>query len=106
MNAPTREIGLAEWQGFVASFATFEDWSVYVNATPKDAAPGFPNLVLVRPPQCVFVLLRTNRAEPTKAQQEWLSALAECGVSTVIWRPADWPEVEARLRGARTLLGV
>lgn len=105
MNAPTREISLAEWQGFVAAFATFEGWSVYVNANPKDATPGFPSLVIVRPPQCVFVLLRTNRAEPTKAQQDWLAALAGCGVSTVVWRPADWTEVEQRLRGPRTLAG-
>lgn len=98
MSAPRREISLDEWEGLVVAFATFEDWSVYVNANPKGTTPGFPHLVIARPPECLFVLLRTNRAEPTKAQQDWLETLNECGVESVMWRPADWSDVETRLR--------
>ena len=46
----------------------------------KDAA-GFPDLVLVRPPD------------------EWLSLLVACGVEARVVRPSDWDWVRARLVG-------
>lgn len=99
MNAPSREISLDEWQGLVTTFATFQGWSVYVNANPKGTTPGFPHLVIVRKPELMFVLLRTNRAEPTRAQQDWLATIAACDVRAEMWRPEDWHDVEAQLRG-------
>lgn len=69
--------------------------------TAVQGHPGFPDLVLVRPPRVLFVELKSGAGEISQWQQEWLSALADClGVETYVWRPCDWHmgEVERVLR--------
>lgn len=41
------------------------------------AARGFPDLVLVRPPELLFVELKTDRGRVAPAQREWLLSLEE-----------------------------
>jgi len=52
---------------------------------------GFPDLVLVRPPQVLFVEVKCGGRTPTPAQREWLSALGQCtAVHACVWRESDW----------------
>jgi hypothetical protein len=63
----------------------------------EDAA-GFPDTVLVRGTDLIFAEIKreTGRVEPE--QQLWLDRLARVpGVSVCVWRPSDWPTIEARL---------
>lgn len=63
---------------------------------------GWPDLVLVRPPQIYFVECKRDGAALTPEQQVWLEWLLGCRssgyVQVFVWHPADWPEIEERLR--------
>jgi hypothetical protein len=50
---------------------------------------GFPDLVLARGPELLFVELKSASGHPTAEQTAWLQALRETGVRAEIWRPAD-----------------
>lgn len=51
---------------------------------------GFPDLVLVRRGQIIFVELKQDGRYPELEQKEWLAALAVGGpVQTFVWRPKD-----------------
>ena len=62
---------------------------------------GFPDLVLVRPPRCLFVELKSAKGRVRPEQEAWLCALSDCeGVESALWRPSDWLDgtIEAALR--------
>lgn len=57
--------------------------------TPTSVA-GFPDLVLVRPPQCVFLELKRKGGRSTDEQRRWIGALQACaGVEAYIVDPTD-----------------
>lgn len=61
------------------------DGSTY-HATPLTGDPGFPDLVLARDGQVLFVELKSERGRLSPDQQAWISALHEVRVL----RPHDW----------------
>lgn len=87
--------------------------------TPVEAdGAGFPDLVLVRPPEVIFAELKAARGTLTPAQREWIAALTlvEEGIAhrtgsgddpasrifeVNVWRPADFDTVHARLARQR-----
>ena len=75
-------------------------WSTAVQG---DGA-GFPDLVLVHPKRkrVLFVELKTNRGRRTPGQIAWSIDLTEARAAYRLWRPCDWPEIEATLKGKRT----
>jgi hypothetical protein len=67
---------------------------------------GFPDLVLVRPkprPALYFIELKTDskRSKTTAAQEEWLQALRDNGVTAEVWRPRDIQEIADVLAGGK-----
>ena len=88
----------AEFQWRITKLAALYGWRVYHTYDSRRSQPGFPDLVLVRPPRLLFVELKSATGRPTAAQQEWLMALA--GVTRVdarIWRPSQWDEIAVEL---------
>jgi hypothetical protein len=82
----------------IVTLARLRGWAVYWTWTSIHSPAGFPDLVLCRPPRLIFAELKTATATVTPAQQEWLAALGACGTSEAfLWRPADWPQVDAAL---------
>jgi len=79
----------------VKQLATMMKWSWYHPYDSRKSAPGFPDLVLVRPPRVIFAELKVEAGFLTPKQQEWAFALRECpGVEYYLWTPHDWPEIE------------
>ena len=86
---------------FVRRTARLSGWMAYHTAYSVQSEPGFPDMVLVRPPRVIFAELKTGKGRLTAGhvgrsgrwvtgQQEWLEALRQCpGVETYLWRPAD-----------------
>ncbi len=66
----------------------------------KDAA-GFPDLVLVRPPELVVLELKRELGKTTSEQDEWLADLAACGVEVSVVRPSGWDVLRRRLSQGR-----
>ncbi len=75
-------------------------WRAYHSWSSIHCVAGFPDLVLVRPPDVIFAELKTNAGTVTAAQEAWIDSLSRCpGVSAVVWRPRDWDQIVAVLRG-------
>lgn len=91
----------AQFQAKVIQWARLNGWMHYHTHDSRRSPEGFPDLVLVRPPEIVYVELKSEKGKLTTRQQVWIGALEACGQETFVWRPSDWPFVEARLRRRR-----
>lgn len=60
-------------------------------------SPGWPDLVLCRPPEILAVELKTDKGRVRPEQITWLGTLEACGVETHIWRPRNFDQLQARL---------
>jgi hypothetical protein len=86
---------------------TARGWRTPVQGDGK----GFPDLVLVRPPEIIFAELKTPRGRLSPEQGEWISSLAEVGIRLLrgrspdfrpafdvyVWTPDQWDELRERL---------
>lgn len=102
----------AEWQQQVVDLARLSGWRVnhhrptpagrgrtrYTTAT---TVTGWPDLTLWRPGALLFRELKTDTGRLTTEQRQVLAELDAAGADVGVWRPADWPEIEATLRPAR-----
>ena len=96
-----------DFQAQVIDLARLQGWLVHHSrpaqnrrgqwSTPIQGDPGFPDLVLVRGPRCIFAELKREGAKPAAEQRLWLEAL-NWDNETYIWRPSDWPDIERTLR--------
>lgn len=59
---------------------------------------GWPDLTFVREPEIFFAELKAEDGRVRPDQQLALQRLAACGLEVHIWRPSDWPSIEARLK--------
>src|SRR5688572_2816806 len=58
---------------------------------------GFPDVVLVRD-RVSWVELKTDTGRLTPEQEDWAACLSAAGQEVYLWRPRDWPTIEATLR--------
>ena len=68
------------------------------NDSRRNAA-GLPDLILLGPGGLAFAELKKQKGRVSPEQQGWLDGLTRVGVPAYLWRPSDWPEVQAVLRG-------
>lgn len=88
-----------QWQELIVEAAAVHGWWVHHHYDSRRSSPGWPDLVLLRPPELVVVELKTDRGRIRPEQQVVLDMLAACGVEAHVWRPRDEAEAFARLRG-------
>lgn len=67
----------------------------------RDLCAGFPDLVIAGN-GVIFAELKRDDGRLRPEQTEWLRILHAAGVEAHVWKPADWPEVERRLRELAT----
>ena len=92
-----------EFQGQVLDLARLSSWLCYHTHDSRRSAPGFPDLVLVRPPRLVFAELKSEEGRIKPEQKVWLEALSNCteAPESHLWRPRNLEEVQQILkRGA------
>ncbi len=70
-----------------------ETWRTAVQGDGK----GFPDLVMLRGPRLLVVELKTDTGKVSVDQAAWLHAFGDADVTTRVWRPSDWPAIEAAL---------
>jgi hypothetical protein len=75
----------------------------YMTATTGTLARGWPDLVLFHPARqkVLYVELKTDRGRLSPDQERVLSLLSAIfegtWASVQVWRPKDWPSIEATL---------
>jgi hypothetical protein len=75
-------------------------WKTYHTHDSRRSAPGFPDLVLVKPGRhCLFWEVKTERGQVSVAQQAWIDDLRNSGQIAVVVRPHNWPWIEQILTG-------
>lgn len=93
----------------VIDLARLNHWLAYHVHDARRSEPGFPDLVLCRaetdryPGQVMYVECKTAAGRVSAAQIRWLDALKSARVEVHVWRPADWPTIEARLKRKHSL---
>lgn len=89
----------AKWQDTILRAARLQGWLAYHTYDSRRSTPGFPDLVLVRPPRIVVAELKTEHGRLSKEQEKWLATFAKCpGTEVYVWRPSSWKQVEEVLR--------
>ncbi|MDE0004402.1 MAG: VRR-NUC domain-containing protein [Rhodospirillaceae bacterium] len=84
----------AAFQRAVIDLCTALGWRHYHTHDSRRCVPGFPDLVLVRPPRVIFAELKMQRGRVSIHQQGWLRALSQCdGVEAVLWRDNMWDSI-------------
>lgn len=96
--APAADVSEKEFQADVFKLAKRLGWLVYHTYDSRKSVGGFPDLVLLRE-RLIVVELKVKGRKPKPDQVEWLEAFRRAGVTAVVWEPADWPAIEAVLRG-------
>ena len=78
-------------QAAVLKLAKLRGWMAYHTYDSRKSQAGFPDLVLVRPPDLLFVELKSEKGVVSLAQEDWLLRLQNASVMrTRLWRPRDW----------------
>ena len=86
----------------VRELARYESWLTYHTHRSTRSEPGFPDLVLVRPPRVIFAELKTEKGKLSADQEAWLDVLDRCNeVETYLWRPLDWDRIVEKLKRGR-----
>lgn len=124
-RSTTGGISEAAFQGQVEALARFYGWSVY---HPPDNRPvdgrgrrqrvtrGYPDLTCARDdvsvgvPELLIAELKRDTTYPDADQRAWLELLGRVAaasggiVDVYLWRPRDWPAIEARLARGRRIV--
>lgn len=80
-----------ELQESVLHTAQVMGWLTYHTYDSRRSTPGFPDLVLLRPPRLLFAELKSARGQLSRHQVLWLSLLeAVPAVEVETWTPTDW----------------
>ena len=87
-----------ELQRVIVDYIYRGRWDYYHTANPRFSLRGFPDLVIIRPPEILFVELKAERGRVSPEQKAWLDQLEACGLETHVWRPSDIPEAIERLK--------
>ena len=80
------------WRGY----HTRKSFGVVMGVNRLDAY-GWPDWAFWHPRKGRFMLreLKTQRGPVSPYQTQVIAELAACGIDTKVWRPSDWPEIEA-----------
>lgn len=87
-----------DFQRHVIDFAHIQGWWIFFNGDSRRAVPGWPDLVLIREPECIFVELKAEKGRVSPEQETILQKLSLCNMETHVWRPRDLDAIHKRLK--------
>tara|TARA_R100000329_G_scaffold122194_1_gene100798 strand:+ start:17 stop:313 length:297 start_codon:yes stop_codon:yes gene_type:complete len=78
----------ADLQALIVDVAETYGWLVFHDNDSRRNNPGFPDLVLVKPPRVVFMECKSEKGKLRPEQQVWMGHLLECDtVASAVVRP-------------------
>lgn len=97
----------AQWQQIIIDAARALQWLVYHTYDSRRSNPGWPDLILVKPPRLIALEVKKEKGRVRPEQIAWIDALGQIpGVTAAIVRPSDWDRVEKILKGEDEILEV
>ena len=87
--APRFSQSEAKYQEAIVDLARGLGWEDYHTHDSRKSRPGFPDLMLLRPPRQVVAELKSRKGVVTPAQQRWLNLFWLCGAETYLWRVGE-----------------
>jgi len=81
----------------VVDLARLRGWKVYRTWNSMHSPAGFPDLVLARGGRLIHVELKAERGQLSTSQRDWLLSLADLPGEVYVWKPSNWPQIEAVL---------
>jgi hypothetical protein len=91
----------AQWQTIVIEVARLNGWWVHHHYDSRRSEPGWPDLVLLRDGEALFVELKREDGKVAAAQAYVLDLLESAGCEACVWRPSDEERAFARLSRRR-----
>lgn len=90
-----------ELTSWVMGLAGSCGWLVHHNPDSRRVQPGIPDLILLRPPELLFIELKRlgKRSTLRPKQVEWIDSLQRCGQEAEVWTPAEIPTIWTRMTG-------
>jgi len=86
-----RHVREKELQQAIYDCARYLGWLAYHVYDARRSTPGFPDLVLIRPPRLIVAELKTEKGKLSDAQVLWMAKFrALPDVETYVWRPSSW----------------
>lgn len=79
----------AQFQAAIIELARGLGWKHYFTHDSRKSPPGYPDLVLLRPPRQIVAELKSRRGVLTLDQRDWLNSYWLCGVETYVWRVGE-----------------
>lgn len=104
MNAATRAPYLLTekaWQQLIVDFARVHGWWIHHHFDSRRSEPGWPDLVLLRNGEALFVECKREDGKLSAAQAYVLDLLEAAGCEAHVWRPSDEEGAFARLSRRR-----
>jgi len=87
-----------QFQKEVVRFARTLRIPVFFTQRSLGSPAGWPDLVLLTPPELRLRELKTDAGKLTPIQAETIEQLKRCtSLSTDVWRPADWHRIVEEL---------
>ena len=87
-----------QFMAAIVDYAKINGWLCYHTHDSRRSAPGFPDLVLCKPPRQVVAELKNKKDILSWAQRRRLADLTQCSrIDVHVWWPGDWPEIETTL---------
>ena len=87
------------FQAAIVQLAGLLGWRVFYVRDSRGSPGGWPDLTLCKCERLLVRELKTTTGRLSREQAEWGRALTAAGVDWRVWTPADWPTIEATLKG-------
>jgi len=80
-----------QFQDLIIETAVLNGWLVYHTYDSRRSQPGFPDLVLLKPPRLAFWEVKTAKGRLRLEQAHWLTMLKVAPtIDARLVRPKDW----------------
>jgi VRR-NUC domain len=100
----TRATTEKAFQQSVVDLARLLQWRVFYVRDSRGSPGGWPDLTLCKD-RLLFRELKAERGRLSLEQEAWGELLTRAGCDWAVWRPPDWPAIEATLKGQLELGG-
>jgi len=94
---PAPDIPERDFQQLIVDLATAFGWEHHHQLISRGSDPGWPDLVLCRPPKLLLREIKREGGKLSQAQLDWGWLLRQCGADWDCWYPRDWQRIVATL---------